>query len=181
MSTKYQISNDKYTYSRSPRPQIQTQYSVSGTFINYGSKFRPPSVLEPLLLHHPNWPKCEELLRKGSRWPLHELPDSDCAAKIREFIQRDNHKSAIKYIDAYHAMIIQEIQRGWMIPLPHTYINNRQYRELASVGIDDSQWSISPDATPPILWRVPIQTVTLYCFCLPLPPKGMNLGGKVRL
>jgi hypothetical protein len=76
--------------------------SVVGTFINYGSEFRPPSILEPLLMHHPNWPKCKELLSKGSKWPLHDLPDSDCIAKNKEFIKRGNHKSALKYNDIYH-------------------------------------------------------------------------------
>jgi hypothetical protein len=52
-----------------------------GTFISFGSEFRKPSVLEPLLLHHPNWPRFQLLLEQGSQWPLEELQNEDRLAK----------------------------------------------------------------------------------------------------
>jgi hypothetical protein len=128
--------------------------SITGTFINYGSEFRPPSQLEPLLLHHPNWPKCKDLLSKGSKWQLHELSEPDRIAKNEEFIQRGNHNSAIKYNEVYHSTILQEVQRGWMVPIPLSYINTLQHGELAPVGIDDSQGSILPDGSKKIKHRL---------------------------
>jgi hypothetical protein len=101
-------------------------------------------------MHHPNWPKYKELLSKGSQWLLQELPESDCIAKNKEFITRGKHKSALTYDDVYQEIIKQEIQRGWMLPLPISYINNLQFGELAPVGIDDSQWSKLPDGTKKI-------------------------------
>jgi hypothetical protein len=123
-------------------------------FISYGLEFCPPSTLEQLLLHHPNWPKCQELLTKGSKWPLHDLPNPDRIAKNNEFIKRGNHKSALKYNVVYHEIIQQEIQRGWMVPLPLTYINTLKSGELAPVGIDDSQWSRLPDGSKKIKHRL---------------------------
>jgi hypothetical protein len=121
--------------------------NTSGTFINYGSEFRSPSELELLLLHHPNWPKCLDILQNGSRWPLEDLTNLDRVTKNKEFIQRGNHKSAIKYNDIYQATIIKEIQQGWMVPLPLYYINDLIHGELVPVGIDDSQWSRLPDGS----------------------------------
>jgi hypothetical protein len=128
--------------------------SVSGTFINYGSEFRPIPVLEPLLLHHPNWPKCQNLLCKGSLWPLHDISNADRVAKNKEFIRRGNHKSAIKYEEVFLNTITKEIQQGWMVPLPLTYINDLLHGELAPVGIDDSQWSILPDGSKKVKYRL---------------------------
>jgi hypothetical protein len=128
--------------------------SVLGTFINYGSEFRSIPTLEPLLLHHPNWPKCKDLLSKGSQWPLHMLPEQDRIKKNDEFIQRGNHKSAVKYSEVCHATILQEVQRGWMVPLPLTYINKLQHGELAPVGIDDTQWTTLPNGSKKIKHRL---------------------------
>jgi hypothetical protein len=36
------------------------------TFIGFGSEFRRICIIEPLLLHHPNWRKFKMLLEKGS-------------------------------------------------------------------------------------------------------------------
>lgn len=80
-------------------------------------------------------------------WPLQDLSDSDHVMKNQEFIQRDNHKSALKYDDVYHATIIKEIQQGGIVPLALTYTNDLLHGELAPVGINDSQWSKLPEGT----------------------------------
>jgi hypothetical protein len=94
----------------------------SETFINFGSEFRKPEVLEPLLLHHPNWRRCRDLLLKGSNWELDPLSNEDRIAKNNEFITRGNHKSAITYETELQKIINLEIQQGWMLPLPLHYI-----------------------------------------------------------
>jgi len=67
------------------------------TFIGFGFEFRHPPILEPLLLHHPNWRKFRILLEKGSNWEMDEISEKDRLAKNKEFATRGNHKSAKTY------------------------------------------------------------------------------------
>ena len=57
-----------------------------GAFINFGSEFRDPVKLEPLLMHHPNWLRFRSLLVKGSNWELKPISRQVCIAKNTEFI-----------------------------------------------------------------------------------------------
>jgi len=117
------------------------------TFISFGSEFRPPDTLEPLLCRHPNWQRFKLLLQKGSSWPLEDLPESDRLAKNEEFIMRGNHKSAKKYNSKLEKILTQELRQGWMFPLPLEYVQQLKHGELAPVGIEDSQWSELPDGS----------------------------------
>jgi hypothetical protein len=125
-----------------------------GTYISFGSEFRSPELLEPLLLHHPNWRRFRDLLTQGSSWPLSDLSEEDRLAKNKEFIARGNHKSAITYESKLHKTILQEISQGWMFPLQLTYISTLKHGELAPVGIDDTQWSELPDGSKKTKFRM---------------------------
>lgn len=111
--------------------------NAKGTIINYGSKFR-----SPLLMHYPHWGKYRLLLTSGSNWPLKSLPNRECIAKNNEFIKCGNHKSATKYKEVYHSILLGDINQGWMIPLPLEYMNSLQHGELTPVGIKDSQTNL---------------------------------------
>jgi hypothetical protein len=120
---------------------------TSGTFISFGSEFCQSEVLEPLLLHPPDWRWFPDLLLKGSSWSLEELSKEDWLAKNNQFIARGNHKSANTYKTEFHKIIVQEISWGWMLPLPLSYMSSLSYWELAPVGIEDTQWSELPDGS----------------------------------
>jgi hypothetical protein len=90
----------------------------TGTFMSFGSEFRKPEVLEPLLLHHPNWRRCRDLLLRGSGWELYPLTNEDRLAKNNDFITRGNHKSASTYEAELQKIVTQEVHQGWMLPLP---------------------------------------------------------------
>jgi hypothetical protein len=94
----------------------------TGSLMSFGSEFRHPDLLEPLLMHHPNWKLFSDLLSIGSNWALKPLANEDRIKKNSEFITRGNHKSAITYESELHKIISQEIAQGWMLPLPLTYI-----------------------------------------------------------
>lgn len=68
-----------------------------GSIISPGLEFRPVHLLEPLFLHHLNWPSIRQILVSGSLWPLLSISEEDRVAKNNEFISRGNHKSAEKY------------------------------------------------------------------------------------
>jgi hypothetical protein len=125
-----------------------------GTLISPGSEFRPPHILEPLFIHHHNWPKINKILSNGSDWPLLPLNDKERIAKNHEFTSRGNHKSAINYEGELTRIITSEINQGWMIPLPIDYINTLKNGELAPVGIDDKVWTTQEDGTKTIKFRL---------------------------
>jgi hypothetical protein len=124
------------------------------TFTSFGSEFRSPDLLEPLLMHHPNWHRFRLLLLEGSHWALAPLPNENRLEKNNEFIKRGNHKSAIKYETELQKIITQEVSQGWMLPLPLHYINKLAHGEIAPVGIEDSQWSELPDGSRKIKFRL---------------------------
>ena len=128
--------------------------SSPGSFISPGSEFRPVDSLEPLLLHHHNWPKVKCILLQGSNWPLRPLSNEERVAKNQEFILRGNHKSAIKYESEFLKTIESEIKQGWMIPLPLHYINELNHGELAPVGIDDKVWTELSDGSRKTKFRL---------------------------
>jgi len=110
-----------------------------GTFVSFGSEFRPPEVLHPLLCHHPHWPVLQSMLNRGSKWPILPISTPDRLAKNKELIHRGNHKSALKYSGELRLTLKKEIAQGWIIPLPLSYISSLRNGELAPVGMDDKQ------------------------------------------
>jgi hypothetical protein len=118
-----------------------------GVIISPGSEFRPTHILEPLFLHHHNWPLIRRILTSGSLWPLDPISKEDRIAKNDDFISRGNHKSADKYKLEYASIVKAEINQGWMLPLPIDYINQLTHGELAPIGIDDKVWSEQPDGS----------------------------------
>jgi hypothetical protein len=119
----------------------------SESFTSPGSEFRHHELLEPLLLHHPNWRHFRNLLAYGSNWKLDPLAIKDRLAKNCEFITRGNHKSAITYDSELQKIITQEVNQGWMLPLPLAYKSSLQHSELSPAGIEDSQWSELPNGS----------------------------------
>jgi len=89
----------------------------------------------------------KQILESGSLWPLDPITDQDRIAKNNEFIQRGNHKSAIKYEAEYEKILTTEVNQGWMFPIPLSYVNTLHHGELAPVGIDDKVWSEQQDGS----------------------------------
>jgi len=120
----------------------------------FGSEFRNPDTLHPLLCHHPNWPKLHKILEEGSNWPLLPISKSDRQAKNKELSERGNHMSALKYNSELKEILEKEVKQGWMIPLPLTYISSLRNGELAPVGMDDKQWNELQDGAKQVKLRL---------------------------
>ena len=125
-----------------------------GSIISPGSEFRHPDLLNNLFMHHHFWPVVKQILELGSLWPLDPISDSDRKAKNTEFINRGNHKSAIKYEAEYEKILTTEVAQGWMFPIPVHYINKLCHGESAPVGIDDKVWSEQQDGSRKIKFRL---------------------------
>jgi len=62
--------------------------------LSFGSEFKPPSIIAPLLQHHPLWPRFKSSLEKGAELPLESMSEEDRIQDLREAMDRGNHKSA---------------------------------------------------------------------------------------
>jgi hypothetical protein len=123
------------------------------TLLTHGSEFRSISVLQRLLMHHPKWPKIQSLLKTGSLWPLTHISDSDRQAKNTELISRGNHKSAIAHAKILTDTLIKEVNQGWMVPIPTSFINQIRNAEVAPVGIAQ-QWQALEDGSRTFKYRL---------------------------
>jgi hypothetical protein len=86
--------------------------------ISYGSEFRDPSELAPLLQHHPCWPSFKRLLAEGSNWPLSEISDLQRSIDVNEAIKFGNHKGASNNEPLLRALILEDVTHGFILPLP---------------------------------------------------------------
>jgi hypothetical protein len=105
------------------------------TILRHGSEFRPSELLRKLLMHHPRWPKFQSILDTGSKWPLLPISDNIRKEKKLELIRRGNHKSAITHAKVLSDTLIKEVNQGWMVPIPTSYVNEINHSEVAPVGI----------------------------------------------
>ncbi len=92
--------------------------------LGYGSKFRKPSTLEPLLSCHPNWKHFKKLLKNGSEWPLDRLDESTRLQDINKALTFGNHKGASSKPAILQELINNNIIHSFALPLPLSKIRN---------------------------------------------------------
>jgi hypothetical protein len=113
--------------------------AYQNSFLRYGSEFRPSILLANLLMHHPRWVKFKSLLDHGSKWPLRPIDSHTRKARNKELLERGNHQSAITHDSILQLTLQKEVQQGWMLPIPTSYIGTLLNAEIAPVGITP-QW-----------------------------------------
>ncbi len=96
--------------------------ACENSIISYGSEFRPPSLLENLLMHHLRWTKFQSILSRGSIWPLAEITDDLRIQKNVELLERGNHQSALIHNDQLQSILSKKksSKAGWYRYLPLT-------------------------------------------------------------
>jgi hypothetical protein len=116
-----------------------------GSSISYGSEFRPLNQLEPLLLHHPSWPKLKDLFTHGSRYPVQHRNPEDRLQDIKFFTEYGNHKSAstVTGITLATDLLTGDVNTQRALPLPSSYVSSIIGSELCALGIT-KQHTISP-------------------------------------
>jgi hypothetical protein len=116
--------------------------------MGYGSEFRPIiSHLEPLLLHHRNWPSLSLQLEKGSIWPLKTLSESDCFQKNMNLFHVETTNLPSHTMTFSKASFKKKEQQGWMVPLLLKFINDIPGSEHALIGIDGKRFKCLPNGT----------------------------------
>ena len=87
--------------------------------ISYGSEFRNPTALEPLLNKHPFWPSVKQSLSKGAKFPLSRLNNKRRLEDLKCAIKRGNHKSAKPHHTILNKMVSTEVQHGFQKRASH--------------------------------------------------------------
>lgn len=103
--------------------------------LTIGSEFRPTPVLEPLLQHHPLWPRMKSWLNHGIVYPLHELPEVARQEDLHAILARGNHKSATLNADRLQHMLQEEVVRGWQLVLPREAATMIPHAVIGPVGL----------------------------------------------
>ncbi|KAI2507350.1 hypothetical protein MHU86_7070 [Fragilaria crotonensis] len=100
-----------------------------------GSEFRPAALLAPLLSAHPLRTRFHERISEGAEFPLREISDADRLADVRDKLARGNHKSARGHKAKLIAMLREEMERGWQLPLPKEAALKIEGCEVAPLGM----------------------------------------------
>ncbi len=69
-------------------------HAQQGTPLQYGSEFKPVSILAPIFSLHPSWEKMKTVLSDGSPWPLVPIDDQNRLLDIDDALAFGNHKGA---------------------------------------------------------------------------------------
>ena len=106
-----------------------------GTPLAFGSEFRSPELLEPLLNYHPLWPRVRQTLIAGVNFPLATLPEAQRTTEVRLALRRGNHQSVKQHIVAVQTLIWKEVAHGWQLPLPRKLISELPGVAVAPLGL----------------------------------------------
>ena len=80
--------------------------------VGYGSEFRHPTELEPILHLHPNWPHFRRLLKEGSDSPIENITEEERIADVHEALGFGNHKGATLNADTLRSLINDDVIHG---------------------------------------------------------------------
>ncbi len=102
--------------------------------ISYGSEFRSPDTLHALLFNHPLWPRLKLILDNGASFPLEDISDSTRSTDLIFHQERGNHKSLTKFTNFIDSIIIEDIERGFALPLPTDVLCKLKGASIAPLG-----------------------------------------------
>ena len=114
----------------------------SNTPVGYGSKFRKPLILSPLLGNHPLWPMMESILENGAQWPTDPILEEERIADVKEALQFGNHKGAKSQPELLKKLVTGDVIHGYSLPLPLDKIERIPHVCMAPLNIQ-AQWTIS--------------------------------------
>jgi hypothetical protein len=90
----------------------------SSSPLGYGSEFKDPKVLEPLLKFHPFWPRLKSILENGSDWQLEDLDEEQRVSDLKEALVFGNHKGATNKPELLRELVNNDVTYGFALVLP---------------------------------------------------------------
>jgi len=107
------------------------------SLISFGSEFRHPMDLEPLLADHPLWADFKQILLHGATFPLRPISTEEPSIYLHFHSTRGNHKSADKLGEALKKLIESDVSHGFALPLPRELLFSIPNASLAPSGCVD--------------------------------------------
>ena len=112
------------------------------TQLEFGSEFRPTHDLEPILCHHPLWPRAKAILNQGCTVSLSPIDESTEHEDITLGLQRGNHKGALNQKDDLHTLLHKDVTHGYALPITKDAAQQISGGAWAPLNIQE-QWSIN--------------------------------------
>jgi hypothetical protein len=103
--------------------------------LGYGSEFRKPDILRPLLCKHPLWPKLEDILINGANYPLEPLAEELRVKDLELALAFGNHKGATNKPDLLEELVNKDVIHSYGIVLPLSKITKIPGVILAPMNI----------------------------------------------
>jgi len=100
------------------------------TKISYGSEFRHPSILHPILKSHQHWNYIKSSLLSGVKTKFKKLKNKEQLKDLREALAHSNHKSTKDRAEDLKKLVKKDVEFGYQLPItkeaalkiPHAYI-----------------------------------------------------------
>ena len=106
------------------------------SLLSYGSEFRSPSLLHPLLRKHPLWPYLRRTLEHGAEFALTTEPDDNHRREENTaLIEYENHKSAKDNDGVILSNLASEVSYGFALVIPLAIINLIKHSMVVPLGI----------------------------------------------
>ena len=119
-----------------------------GSPLQPGSEFRDLSLLEPILGRHPLWPRFRSILDSGSDWALDPVSDESRLDSVTKNIGRGNHKSARDRPEVLKDQVLDDVTRGFALPLPAKVAPLIPGAEVAPMGLAAQNTSEAGEIMP---------------------------------
>ena len=88
------------------------------SFTRYGSEFRTPTTLAPLLYKHPLWSKLKSILTHGIQFPLSQMSNESRKQDLKNSLVIGNHKGVELQPEFYKKLNISDVEKGYSLPIP---------------------------------------------------------------
>jgi hypothetical protein len=110
--------------------------------VKYGSEFKKPEILKPLLSNHCLWPCTKNILLHGSRWLLTPITESERVGDLQEATKFRNHKGTEMQQELLLKLVLDDIIYEYKIPLPLHKLTQVPDICMALLNIQ-AQWTIN--------------------------------------
>ena len=113
---------------------IQAQGSTN---LSMGAELRPSNQLEPLLRHHPNFKKLEEIVQQGVIYPQTDLSEEERQQEVEEQLEKGNQKSALAEdaLPIVTKAFADDIKKGYALIVTTDCIKKLKDAEVYPLGM----------------------------------------------
>ena len=112
------------------------------TPVGYGSEFRKPQILSPLLGNHPLWPMMESIFKNGAQWPTDPISEDKPIADVKEALIFGNHKGAKSQPELLRKLVTGDVIHGYSLPPSLNKMERIPHVCMAPLNIQ-AQWTIN--------------------------------------